>query len=220
MIKMAKKDFLKKFSEVKLYVVISSGLAKKSLPEILWEVIQGGADAVQLRGKELSDSEFLTIAKEFRKITSQLKTIFIVNDRAEIAKKVDADGLHIGQSDIKIGIARKILDHGKIIGISTHNILQARRAQREGADYMSVGPIFYTTTKSYEPPVGLEYLKQVKEEITIPFVAIGAINMDNVNTVLHAGVSCVAICSAIMGSNNIVQATQSFKNQLVTHTKH
>ncbi|NUO08848.1 MAG: thiamine phosphate synthase [Candidatus Brocadia sp.] len=218
MTKSTKKDYFKKFSEVKLYVIISSSLAKRPLPEILWDVIQGGADAVQLREKKMSDSEFLTIAKEFKKITSRSKTIFIVNDRAEIAKKTDADGLHIGQSDINIRTARKILDPNKILGISTHNILQAQKAQQEGADYISVGPLFYTATKSYEPPVGLEYLKRVKKEITIPLVAIGAINLDNISTVLHAGGTCVAICSAIMCSDNIIQTTQSFKNRLITCT--
>jgi thiamine-phosphate pyrophosphorylase len=185
----------------------------------LSDVIQGGADAVQLREKTMTDREFLAIANEFKKITSQTKTLFIVNDRAEIAKEVDADGLHIGQSDIDIHTARKILGYDKILGISTHNISQARRAQQEGADYISVGPIFYTKTKSYEPPVGLDYLKQVKREITIPFVAIGAINLDNINEILDAGGARVAICSAIICSNNIIQTTKSFKNQLVTHTR-
>jgi thiamine-phosphate pyrophosphorylase len=214
-----KQGFLKSFSGVRLYVILSSHFAKKPVLETLSDVIQGGADAVQLREKTMTDREFLAIANEFKKITSQTKTLFIVNDRAEIAKEVDADGLHIGQSDIDIHTARKILGYDKILGISTHNISQARRAQQEGADYISVGPIFYTKTKSYEPPVGLDYLKQVKREITIPFVAIGAINLDNINEILDAGGARVAICSAIICSNNIIQTTKSFKNQLVTHTR-
>ncbi|MDE1889511.1 MAG: thiamine phosphate synthase [Planctomycetota bacterium] len=206
-------DFLKKFSEVKLYVIISSNLAKKPILETLQDVIQGGADAIQLREKMMSDSEFFALAKEFKKITSGTKTIFMVNDRAEIAKKVDADGLHIGQSDISVRNARRIIGYNKIIGVSTHTIAQARRAQREGADYIGVGPIFYTETKSHEPPVGLDYLKQVKKEIAIPFVAIGAITLENLNEVLNAGGSRIAVCSAIIGSDNIIQATRSFKAQ-------
>lgn len=212
-----KQGFLKSFSDVRLYVILSSHLSKKPVVEALCDVIQGGADAVQLREKTMSDSEFLVIANAFKKITSQSKTLFIVNDRAEIAKEVDADGLHIGQSDINIHTARKILGYDKILGISTHNISQARRAQQEGADYISVGPIFYTKTKGHEPPVGLDYLKQVKREITIPFVAIGAINLDNIHEILNTGRPCVAICSAIICSNNIIQTTRSFKNQLITH---
>lgn len=208
-----------KFSGVRLYVIISSNLAKKPVLEILEDVIQGGADAVQLREKTMSDSEFLILAREFKKVTHRSKTIFIVNDRAEIAKKVDADGLHIGQSDMDTHRARKIIGSDKILGISTHTIVQARKAQQEGADYIGVGPIFSTTTKSFEPPVGLDYLKQVKREITIPIVAIGAINLDNIGEILHAGGYCVAICSAIICNDNIIQTTRSFKNLLAMHTQ-
>ena len=206
---------LKTFSDVKLYVIISSNLVKKPSIEVLQDVIKGGADAIQLREKTMSDSEFLIIAHAFKRVTAQSKTIFIVNDRAEIAKKVDADGLHIGQSDIELETARKILGYDKIFGVSTHNISQARRAQQAGADYIGVGPVFYTATKGYEPPVGLEYLQQVKKEITIPFIAIGGINLGNIQEVLHAGGRRVAICSAIIGSENILEATRSFKDSLM-----
>ena len=216
--KIIKQNPLKKFSDVRLYVIISSGLTKKPVLETLLEVIQGGADAVQLREKMMSDSEFLALAKEFRRITSQSKTLFIVNDRAEIAKKVDADGLHIGQSDLNIHSGRKIIGYDRILGVSTHTIVQARKAQLDGADYISVGPLFPTITKDYEPPVGLDYLKEVKRNITIPFVAIGAINHENLNEILLAGGLRVAICSAIICSNDILQTTRSFKAQIVNHS--
>lgn len=212
-----KQNVLKNFSDVRLYVITSSNLAKKPMLETLHEVIQGGADTVQLREKTMSDREFLSLAREFKKITSQSKTLFIINDRIEIAKEVDADGLHIGQTDINACTARKVIGYNKILGVSTHTITQARAAQQAGADYISVGPIFYTATKDYEPPVGLDYLKQVRREITIPFVAIGAINLGNLNEVLKAGKPCVAICSAIISSDNIIQATRSFKTQLTAH---
>ena len=212
--KIIKQNPLKSFSDVRLYVIISSGLAKKPVLETLQEVIQGGADAVQLREKMMSDGEFLALAKEFRRITSQSKILFIVNDRAGIAKKVDADGLHIGQSDLNIHSGRKIIGYDRILGVSTHTIVQARKAQLEGADYISVGPLFPTITKDYEPPVGLDYLKEVKRNITIPFVAIGAINHENLNEILLAGGLRVAICSAIICSNDILQTTRSFKAQI------
>ena len=104
------------------------------------------------------------------------------------------------------------------MGVSTHNIVQAQKAQQEGADYISVGPVFYTATKAYEPPVGLDYLKEVKREITLPFVAIGAINFENLSEVLQSGGTRIAICSAIICSDNILQATRYFKAQIVTHT--
>lgn len=207
--------FFKTFSEVKLYVIISSNLMKKSLEEVLQDVIEGGADAIQLREKTMSDREFLIIARQVRKVTAQSKTVFIVNDRVEIARKADADGLHIGQSDIDITTARSILGHNKIIGVSTHTISQARRAQQSGADYIGVGPVFSTATKSYEPPVGLDYVQQVKKEITIPFVAVGGINIGNVQEVLHAGGRRIAICSAIICSENIIGVTRVFKDLLM-----
>ncbi|BBO16867.1 thiamine phosphate synthase [Candidatus Brocadia pituitae] len=207
--------FFKTFSEVKLYVIISSNLMKKSLEEVLQDVIEGGADAIQLREKTMSDHEFLIIARQVRKVTAQSKTVFIVNDRVEIARKADADGLHIGQSDIDITTARNILGHNKIIGVSTHTISQARRAQQSGADYIGAGPVFSTATKSYEPPVGLDYVQQVKKEITIPFVAVGGINIGNVQEVLHAGGRRIAICSAIICSENIIGVTRVFKDLLM-----
>lgn len=207
--------FFKTFSEVKLYVIISSNLMKKSLEEVLQDVIEGGADAIQLREKTMSDREFLIIARQVRKVTAQSKTVFIVNDRVEIARKADADGLHIGQSDIDITTARSILGHNKIIGVSTHTISQARRAQQSGADYIGAGPVFSTATKSYEPPVGLDYVQQVKKEITIPFVAVGGINISNVQEVLHAGGRRIAICSAIICSENIIGVTRVFKDLLM-----
>lgn len=210
----SQQNLLKRFAAVKLYVIVSSYLTKKPVLETLEEVIQGGADAVQLREKTMSDPEFLTLSKEFRRITSQSRTLFIVNDRAEIAQKTDADGLHIGQSDISIHRARKIIGHSKILGVSTHTIAQARNAEREGANYIGVGPVFYTPTKDHEPPTGLGYIQEVKKEIMIPSVAIGAINLQNLKDVLKAGATRVAICSAIICSDNVIQATRSFKAQL------
>jgi len=193
-------------------------MTSKPVLEILQEVILGGADAVQLREKIMPDSEFLVLAKEFRKITSQSNTLFIVNDRAEIAKETDADGLHIGQSDISIPTARSIIGYDKILGVSTHNIPQARKAQKEGADYLGVGPLFYTATKDHEPTAGINYLQETRREITIPFVAIGGINARNLHEVLLAGGLRVAVCSAIICSSHIQQTTRALKSQIISHS--
>ncbi|MCF6150338.1 MAG: thiamine phosphate synthase [Candidatus Kuenenia sp.] len=213
----AKHLYLKKFSDVLLYVIISSALIKKNILTILQEVIQGGADAVQLREKTMPYNEFLAIAKDFKKITEQTNTLFIVNDHAKIADKVNADGLHVGQTDININNARKIIGNNKIIGCSTHNMHQAKLAEQEGADYISVGPIFYTSTKSHEPPVGIHYLHQVRQEISIPFIVIGGISADNIQAVITAGENRIAICSAIICDENITQTTRYFKNLLAKH---
>lgn len=212
-----KHSYLKKISDVQLYVIISSALVRQDMAHTLREVIEGGADAVQLREKTMPDNEFLAIAKDFRKITEQTNTLFIVNDRAEIAAQVNADGLHIGQTDLTINSARKIIGNDKIIGCSTHNLLQARLAEQEGADYISVGPVFYTSTKSHEPPVGIHYLHQVRQEISIPFVVIGGITAKNISEIIHAGGNRIAICSAIICDEDIKQATRFFKKFLTPY---
>ncbi len=199
---------------VRLYVIISSRLCRKPVLETLRDVISGGADAVQLREKDMPDEAFHSLAVEFRKITARSNTLFIVNDRAEIARKVDADGLHVGQSDITVRAARNIIGFNKILGVSTHDIRQALAAQQEGADYIGAGPLFPTATKAYEPPVGLAYLKQMQREISIPFVAIGGITLENLDQTLSAGGRRVAVCSAIISGSNVMQITQLFKARL------
>jgi thiamine-phosphate pyrophosphorylase len=110
--------------------------------------------------------------------------------------------------------ARNVIGFNKILGVSTHNITQARAAQREGADYIGVGPLFPTATKDYEPPIGLACLKQAQRDIFIPFVAIGGVNLKNLDEVLEVGGRRVAICSAIISSNNVTQTTQLFRTRL------
>ncbi|MDR4509762.1 MAG: thiamine phosphate synthase [Candidatus Brocadiaceae bacterium] len=205
----------KRFIDARLYVLISSHLCHGSVLKTLQEVMRGGADIVQLREKTMGESEYLALAKEFRKLTLQSGILFIVNDHAEIAREVDADGLHIGQSDCCVQSARKIIGNDRVLGVSTHNMAQARRAERAGADYISVGPVYPTETKDFEPPVGLEYIRQVKEGINIPSVAIGAINHDNLHDVIHAGGERVAICSAILCRENVAEATILLKNQII-----
>jgi len=205
---------LERISNVRLYVIISSRLCRKPVLETLSDIVSGGADVVQLREKDMSDKEVFSLAMEFRKITARANILFIVNDRAGIARDVDADGVHVGQSDMTVSAARNVIGFNKIVGISTHNIKQAQAAQREGADYIGVGPLFPTATKDYEPPVGLTYLKQVHRAIAIPFVAVGGITLENLDEALAAGGRRIAICSAIISSGNVMQTTQAFRARL------
>ena len=110
--------------------------------------------------------------------------------------------------------AREIIGNEKIIGVSTHNIIQARQAQKGGADYIAIGPVYPTTTKDYEPSIGLEVIQEISREINIPFLAIGAITLENLDDVLNAGASRVAVCSAIISSKDILSSTKEFKNKL------
>ncbi|MFQ5687014.1 MAG: thiamine phosphate synthase [Candidatus Scalindua sp.] len=208
---MIKKDYLHR---IRLYVLISGKLAARSVNEAARLVIDGGADAIQLREKKISDDEFISLAREIRDITTKRGTLLIINDRVRVAREVNADGVHLGQHDMSITEAREIIGNEKIIGISTHNIIQARQAQKGGADYIAIGPVYPTTTKDYEPSIGIEVFQEISREISIPFIAIGAITLENLDEVLKAGASRVAVCSAIISSKDILSSTKQFKEKL------
>ena len=199
---------------VRLYVLIDSNIATKSVEETARIVIDGGADAIQLREKIISDGEFISLAREIHDVAAKRGTLLIINDRVNVAKEVNAEGVHLGQQDISISEARDVIGNEKIIGVSTHNIEQARQAQKDGADYIAIGPAYATHTKIYEPPVGLEVVQEVAKEINIPFVVIGAITIKNLDEVLKTGAARVAVCSAIISSKDIASSTRQFKDKL------
>ncbi|KHE92373.1 MAG: thiamine-phosphate pyrophosphorylase [Candidatus Scalindua brodae] len=167
-----------------------------------------------MREKTISDSEFISLAGEVRDITTKSGTLLVINDRVHVAKEINADGVHLGQQDMSALEARDIIGGGKIIGVSTHSVTQARRAQKDGADYIAIGPIYHTRTKDYEPSIGIQIIREISETVNIPFIAIGAITLDNLDEVLKAGASRVAVCSAIIGSNDIYSSTKQFKEKL------
>jgi thiamine-phosphate pyrophosphorylase len=208
---MTKKDFLHR---VRLYVLISGKIAARPVNETARLVIDGGVDAIQLREKTISDDEFISLAGEIRDIITRSGTLLIINDRVNVAREVNADGVHLGQDDMSVSEARNIIGDEKIIGVSTHSIIQARQAQKEGADYIAIGPVFSTRTKDYEPSIGLEIIQEISGAINIPFIAIGAITLENLDEVLKAGASRIAVCSAIISSKDILSSTKKFKNKL------
>jgi thiamine-phosphate pyrophosphorylase len=170
-------------------------------------------DVIQLRSKKLSDRPLYELGREIKELAEKHKKLFIVDDRVDLAKAVDADGVHLGQEDLPIREARKIWGKsGKIIGYSTHSLEQALRAEREGADYIGVGPIFSTPTKPDYPAVGLKLIQKVKRRISIPFVAIGGIDESNVREVLAQGATRVACVRAIFGYDNTYSAAKRLKN--------
>jgi len=208
---MTKKGFLHR---IRLYVLISSSIATKSVKETSRLVIDGGADAIQLREKTISDSEFISLAGEVRDITTKRGSLLIINDRVHVAREINADGVHLGQQDMSALEARDIIGNEKIIGVSTHSVIQAKQAQKDGADYVAIGPIYPTKTKDYEPSVGIEIIREISGAVNIPFIAIGAITLDNLDEVLKAGASRIAVCSAIIGSKDIYSSTRQFKEKL------
>ena len=169
-------------------------------------IIDGGAKILQLRAKSLSSKEFLETARIIRKITKDKGTVFIVNDRVDIALLTDADGVHLGQGDLPVKEARRLLGNNKIIGYSTHNLREALEAVRLPVDYISFGPIFPTKTKEdAQTPKGLRWLSEVRKAVEIPIVAIGGITETNMAHVLKEGVEGVAMISEILTVKDISQ---------------
>ncbi len=195
-----------------LYAIIDNSLTPSiSNIEIARKVLAGGTKIVQLRGKGLSSRELLEQAREVRELARKAGATFIVNDRADIALLSGADGVHLGQDDLPIDEARKILGKEKIIGISTHSLEQALKAEQEGADYIGFGPVFDTKTKAdAEKAKGLQALREVKQRVSMPVIAIGGINLENIGEVIDAGSDGAAVISAIIKAEKIEDATRRF----------
>lgn len=198
--------------EFKLYAITGEQFhPNRPLVEVMEEAIRGGADFIQLRDKNSSKKEVYEKALQLRELTKKYDVPFVINDYVDVALAVDADGVHLGQDDLPLQVARKILGPNKIIGISTHRIEEAREAQQNGADYIGVGPIFPTKSKvDVVDPVTTKYIEEVVKEITIPFVAIGGIKLHNVDQVLRAGATRICAISEIVGSENVTQTCEQF----------
>lgn len=184
-------------------------LSGRDLYKAVEESILGGATVIQLREKFIDNKKFLEIAKELQKITNKYNIPLIINDNIEIAKAINADGVHIGQSDDSLTHARKILGKDKIIGVSVGSLEEAKKAMDGGADYVGIGTIFYTgSKKDINEPLGIKKLKEIVEILNIPCVAIGGIHLDNIEEVMQTGVDGVAVISEILGKNDIKKATK------------
>lgn len=193
----------------KLYLVTDRDvLAGRNLFKSVEDAILGGATLIQLREKDVSTLKFYNIALEMKKVTDKYNIPLIINDRLDIALAADAAGLHIGQDDMPLKTARKILGNEKIIGVSVSNAEEALKAQNDGADYVGAGAVFPTSTKKDAYSVTLKELKRIKESIKIPVVAIGGINKDNVKSVMQAGADGAAIISAILKEKDIKSACE------------
>jgi thiamine-phosphate pyrophosphorylase len=187
--------------DFKLYVITGENYHHgRGMLEVMEAALRGGADIVQLRDKEISKRELLEKARVLRDLTSRYKVPLIINDHPDVALAIDADGVHLGQEDMPLSVARKVLGPHRMIGISTHNLDQAREAVNAGADYIGVGPVYPTGTKPGRQAVTTSYVSQAAAEIRIPFVAIGGITTDNAAEVLKAGARRLCAVSAIVGS--------------------
>ncbi len=202
------------FRNFKLYAVTD---IKQDSGDILPKVeaaYRGGADIVQLRAKYMPAGEFLLLAVKMRKIAEKAGKLFIVNDRPDIAIAAEADGVHIGQNDMPVARVREYIKNSGfplLIGKSTHSIEQALDAEAEGVDYIGVGPVFQTPTKPDYIPAGIEFVRQAAEKIKIPFVCIGGIDLSNIEQVLDAGASRVAVVRAIFSSEDPYESAKQLR---------
>ncbi|WP_168120574.1 thiamine phosphate synthase [Paenibacillus sp. HB172176] len=201
--------------DFKLYAITGETFHPgRSLVDVMEQAILGGVDIVQLRDKSSARAELLEKARALRELTRRYGVTFIVNDHIELAMEVDADGVHLGQDDLPLVEARKLVGD-KIIGISTHAIEEALLAESQGADYLGVGPVFPTTTKAdVVDPVTVAYVREVAERIRIPFVAIGGIKLHNVDEVIAAGASRICAVSEIVGSDDVKGTCEAFLKKL------
>lgn len=206
----------KRFGDVRLYVLISSAYCGPCVRDVARSAIAGGADAIQLREKDIPDAQFLAMAAELRELTDETGKIFIVNDRPDIAAIVGADGVHLGQMDLPLAEARRLLRPGAIVGRSTHSFAQAKAAVNEGADYIGVGPMFDTATKDAGPIQGPELLEKVvqAEEVHVPVVAIGGITAENAGQIRKAGGQCVAVSAAICKADDPRAAAKAIRMEI------
>ena len=186
-------------------------MSTPTLEQAVNEAINGGCTVIQLREKHCTSREFYDLSLSIKHITSYYGIPLIINDRLDIAAAVNAEGVHLGQKDLPADIARAVLGEEKIIGVSANNLQVAIKAELDGADYIGVGAVFPTGTKTDTKPVTIEKLKEIRSAVKIPMVAIGGIKHSNINQLNGTGINGVAVVSAIIGSNDITASAKELK---------
>ena len=208
-------DKAKILNKVQLYAIADPGLClNRDLVELISQAIEGGAQMVQLRDKKSGDGEFLELTKKIHKITRKKRIPLIINDRVDVARLVDAEGVHLGEEDLPVKEAREILGSKKIIGASASDIKTAKIKEKEGADYIGLGPVFETGSKEIEKPLGVEILKEAKRSLKIPVFPIGGINLSNLDQIISTGTKRIAVISAIFMAEDVRKAAQELLEKL------
>ena len=202
-----------------LYVIIDTqALQGRGHFEAAAQAIHGGASVIQLRDKLSGKRELLEVARHLKDLCAEHNVLFIINDHLDLALATDADGLHLGQNDLPVTVVRKLLAMDKILGISARTVAEATSAESDGADYIAVGSIYPTASKEAAVVVGLERLRQVKQAVSLPVVAIGGINQDNAADVMAAGASAVAVISAALKAEGMEQAVRQLVDAIKART--
>jgi thiamine-phosphate pyrophosphorylase len=202
-------ELIKKISW-KLCLVADAGvMGERDICSAISESVEEGVTLVQLRAKTLKTREFLETSLKVAEILKVKNIPLIINDRIDIALSCEADGVHLGQHDLPLSIARKILGRNKLIGVSVNTAKEAEEALKKGADYLGVGPIFFTQTKKdLRPLLGLEGFQDIRKKVNIPILAIGGINAENAKQLIEAGADGIAVVTAILAAEDIRQATK------------
>ena len=198
----------------RLYVITDEKVSRgRSHVQVAEAAIAGGADVLQLRDKEASGARLYRVALQLRKLTREAKVPFIVNDRLDIALAADADGVHVGQADLPASVVRELMGPGRILGVSVDTAEEAIRAEKDGADYLGVGPVFEAreTKPDAGEPLGVDRIARIRRNCRLPIVAIGGIDAENALKVREAGADAAAVISAIVSADDISQATRRLK---------
>ncbi len=183
-------------------------MSSATIEENVELAIKGGCTVIQLREKNCSSKEFYDLAVSVKKITDKYNVPLIINDRVDIAMAVDAAGVHIGQSDLPADVVRRIIGADKIIGVSTAKLAEALKAVKDGADYLGVGAMYSTDTKTDARPVTMEELKKIRTNVDIPIVVIGGINMNTLGNFKNIGIDGLAVVSAIVAQPDVEKAAK------------
>ncbi|HJT33628.1 MAG TPA: thiamine phosphate synthase [Pirellulales bacterium] len=207
---------VRRLNAARLYVLVDGRENLTAFEKLIRALLCSGVDMIQLRDKRLADGELLGRARRLRELTRGTSTLFIMNDRADLARLAQADGVHVGQEELTVGQARAIVGAEALIGVSTHSLDQARQAVLDGANYIGVGPVFASQTKlfAHDALRGVDLLRAVQAEVTLPAFAIGGIDRGNLPQVLAAGFTRVAVSAAVTGAADPCQAVRELKSLL------
>lgn len=188
--------------DLSLYLVTDKSDNVEKFLNTIEEAIEGGVSVVQIREKTADTLDFYNLAMKVKEITEKYDVPLIINDRVDVALAIDADGVHVGQSDMPCDVTRALVGPDKIVGVSAATIEEAQKAERDGADYIGTGAVFPTATKDDAPKITKKDLKEIVESISIPVVAIGGITLNNAHELNETGISGLSVVSAIMSSEN------------------
>jgi thiamine-phosphate pyrophosphorylase len=208
------REAAKRLADVCLYVLVSRRACRASLEWTIKEAAAGGAGAVQLREKAATDRDLLARAEAVRRWTRQERLLFIMNDRPDIARLVEADGVHVGQEELPVKEVRRIVGAGPLVGVSTHNLTQVKQAILDGATYLGIGPVFSSDTKEFKSLAGLEFFKQAAGETSLPCFAIGGMDLENIKDIVAAGAKRVAVGKAICQAESPRAVAAAFRRAL------